>query len=585
MTEPARPAAAPRLQEHPGTFDALVEKLRRAGVALQSPILVREMRTLLRGRKFFASHILLLVVLAGVLLIAATTAGVSGDDPSKIGRLLFWSFVFGLGVVIIFLVPAFSCTALTTERETKTLDLLLTTTIRPWEVIWGKLLSALGVILLFMVSALPLVSVCFLFGGISPWDLAQLYLVVLFCTLVVSSMSLAVSAHCKESKSAVVISYVLTMVFLGVVLAGGIFLVESSTSGRGLDAFSGWFSGLHWSEQLLFVVVPQFLGGAIFALNFAAAANRLKPATANRSTNLRAIWLAFLLGGLLLYMLTLEVLASRGRLAKGDWSAMLVATMVIAALLLWPSSLYFSSEEVRLSPRLMEDTGRLKNLLVPLRIFMPGPATGLAYSAVSLVLVFGGMVWFGGASAASCGDGQAAWRNASAALPLGLFLAASAGLAALYSSLGLRHLPAGFAAFGTSVLLAFGPMIHLGCQEAINTSTAASTLWNLHYLSPVLAGMSAWGSGSDAWSMVTLFGPDPQASGPRQTPQEGVPLWVAAVLAYLVLNAVVWSVALIRVRRVQGRWKAELSRAQRESQSSAGCSAPEDTGRSARREG
>ena len=59
----------------------LVEKLRRAGVALESPILVREMRTLLRGRKFFASHMLLLTVLAGVLLIAATTAAASAEEP------------------------------------------------------------------------------------------------------------------------------------------------------------------------------------------------------------------------------------------------------------------------------------------------------------------------------------------------------------------------------------------------------------------------------------------------------------------------------------------------------------------------
>jgi hypothetical protein len=116
-------------------------------------------------------------------------------------------------------------------------------------------------------------------------------------------------------------------------------------------------------------------------------------------------------------------------------------------------------------------------------------------------------------------------------------------------------------------------MIHLGCQEAINTNTAASTLWNLHYLSPLIAAYSAWGGASGAWNTVTLFAPDPEAVGPPKQ-QEGIPLWVAAVLAYLVLNAVIWSVALIRIRRASRRWKTEISRARQESQSPTTSAAP-----------
>ena len=41
--------------------------------------------------------------------------------------------------------PVFSAGSVTSERERQTLDLLLTTLITPWQMLWGKLLSGLRV--------------------------------------------------------------------------------------------------------------------------------------------------------------------------------------------------------------------------------------------------------------------------------------------------------------------------------------------------------------------------------------------------------------------------------------------------------
>ncbi|GEM_PF-3358037 len=571
----APPAASPPASPLGARAAALVEKVRRAGVAVESPLLVRELRTLLRGRKFFVSHIIVLVVLSGVLLIAATTSAMTGSgDSSAVGTALFWSFVVGLGTVVIFLVPAFSCTALTTERESKTLELLLTTTIRPWEIVWGKLLSALVVILLFMVSALPLVTVCFLFGGISPWDLAMLYLGVTFCTMVVSSMSLAVSAFCRESKSSVVIAYVLTIVFLGLVFFGGAWMVDEFSGSRGLDAFRSWFSGLPWDEKAMLLIVPQFLGAGAFALNFAAAANRLKPATVNRTTGVRAIWLACLVGAVVLYMLGLHVAIEHSRLGGGDWEAVMILTLSLAAPFLWISALFFASDETRLSPRLMEDSERLGGLRLPLRIFMPGPASGLAFVAVCTALLLGGTGLYATSCAMAFSEGEVGWRYLQAALPAGLFVLTAAGIAAFLSGCGLKRTGAGFAAFGFSVLLAFGPLIHLGCRQAVAGDDAPSTLWNMHYLSPVLAMISGWaepGSGR----MVTFFAPD---EGQLPVPGEGLPLWLVSTAAYALLAMGVWALALTRIAVTRSRWKAELAAAQAAARPAAPAGPPAVTG-------
>lgn len=534
--------------------ERLGQKLRRLGVALQSPILVREMRALLRGRKFFVSHMLLLTVLAGVLLIAATTAaaGSENEDPAHVGRVLYWAFFVGLSVVIIFLVPAFSCTAITTEREGKTLDLLLTTTIRPWEVIWGKLLSAMTVILLFMASALPLVTVCFLFGGVSPWDLAVLYMLVLFGTLVVSSVSLSVSAHCQESKSSVVISYVLTliivvgMVAVYVAIAGALF--GSGTGGRGASAFSAVFTGYDWREQALIFLAPAFLGLSVFAGNFAAATNRLKPATANRSTNVRVIWMLFLMIALLFYWLTAFVETDLGKVTRGDWSDWLVWSLSVAAPLFWLGAIYFASEEALLPPRVAEDSARLNGPLLPLRIFMPGPLTGVAYAAFFVGLVLGGLTFFNSMFASDAGASEWAWQNLCAAVPLALFLLASASIAALFSSFGFTHRGAGLATFGATALLAFGPLILLAVKATTSTyGSTESTLWGGHYLSPVVAMVGAWGLAGDAWQVVKLPG------------GMEFPLWAVTSVAYGMLTAVVWATAGIRIYRLRARWQRSLS--------------------------
>ncbi len=525
-------------------------RIRRLGVALQSPILVREMRALLRGRKFFVSHMLLMTVLAGVLLIAATTAAAGArKDPAQVGKILFWAFCVGLSVVVIFLVPAFSCTAITTEREGKTLDLLLTTTIRPWEIVWGKLLSALVVILLFMASALPLVTICFLFGGVSPWDLAILYLGVLFSTLVVSSVSLAVSAHCKESKSSVVISYVLTLITVVLMsVAGATLSAAFFSGGRGAGAIAAVLTGYDWKEQLLLMVVPQFVGVAIFAGNFAAASNRLKPATANRSTNLRMIWTAFLLICLFFYTVSILVEGSLGKIAPGDWPVLTGVAMSCAAPLLWLGALYFPAEETILPPRVADDIDRLSGPLVPLRMFMPGPMTGVAYVVFFLIVALGGLAFCNSMCAGGAGNSEWMWRNVSAAVPLMLFLITTSAIAALFSSYGFTHRGAGLAAFGVTAVLAFGPLLLLWCEEAIS-GPATRTLWNMHYLSPVVAMASAWEGGGPSFRRVCLPG------------GAEVPLWGVTALTYALTSVGVWIWADLRVGRVRARWRRQLAAA------------------------
>src|SRR5438874_808670 len=67
--------------------------------------------------------------------------------------------------------PVFSAGSVTSERERETLDLLLTTIITPWQILWGKLIAGLrvsSVLTLFLMWPVLLDAQTTSPGGTSP---------------------------------------------------------------------------------------------------------------------------------------------------------------------------------------------------------------------------------------------------------------------------------------------------------------------------------------------------------------------------------------------------------------------------------
>lgn len=117
-----------------------------------------------------------------------------------------------IGYVVIFNMlvgPVFSAGSVTSERERETLDLLLTTTITPWQILWGKVIAGLrisSVLTLFL--AWPLLLACVMvmyywenivsvlaYAGIILTTCATTAIVAMFCSVMFrkTSMSLMTS--------------------------------------------------------------------------------------------------------------------------------------------------------------------------------------------------------------------------------------------------------------------------------------------------------------------------------------------------------------------------------------------------------
>src|SRR6185436_3331424 len=122
--------------------------------------------------------------------------------------------------------PVFSAGSVTSERERETLDLLLTTTISPWQILWGKLVAGLrvsSVLTLFLVWPVLLACVMVsLYWANLLSVLAYLSIVLITC-LTTAMVALFCSVIMKKSSIAMMSAYLVIILMFCAPLAVGFF--------------------------------------------------------------------------------------------------------------------------------------------------------------------------------------------------------------------------------------------------------------------------------------------------------------------------------------------------------------------------
>lgn len=69
-------------------------------------------------------------------------------------------------IMLLFIMPALTASSISGERERQTLELMLTTTMEPRDMVLGKLASSLVTMLVLAVSALPVQALVFVYGAL-----------------------------------------------------------------------------------------------------------------------------------------------------------------------------------------------------------------------------------------------------------------------------------------------------------------------------------------------------------------------------------------------------------------------------------
>lgn len=154
---------------------ALTPKPRRelSEILSQNPVMLKELRARMRGRRAFVLLTLylvllsLLVSLAYLIFLSSSSAVGTVGERQILGKAIF-GIVVGMQLLsVCFIAPALTAGAISSEREHQTYDLLRTTLLPARSLVMGKFLSGLIFVLLLLFAALPLQSLAFLFGGVA----------------------------------------------------------------------------------------------------------------------------------------------------------------------------------------------------------------------------------------------------------------------------------------------------------------------------------------------------------------------------------------------------------------------------------
>jgi ABC-type transport system involved in multi-copper enzyme maturation permease subunit len=191
------------------------------GVSFRNnPVLRRELIERVQGAKVVVFLTIWLALLTIILVLAyqgsvALNQGAQIDVTSlgRVGRQLFEWVLFGMLVLILFLVPGLTAGAITGERERQTLVPLQMTMMRPRDIILGKLSAALAFLVLLVVAALPLLGVSYLVGGLSILDIARGLAMLIFTGMVLGSVCIWISARMRRTTASTVTAYGLAFVF------------------------------------------------------------------------------------------------------------------------------------------------------------------------------------------------------------------------------------------------------------------------------------------------------------------------------------------------------------------------------------
>lgn len=138
-------------------------------------------------------------------------------DLSKIARigldLLHYYRIFSLLTIALF-VPVIGVSAISQEREAKTLDLMLTTPVPPLELVFSKAAASLSVVFVSIFATSPIIALTLSMGGVGPHDIVTLIVHQFILACISISVGLAMGARMPTFMLGLISSYSLLILLL-----------------------------------------------------------------------------------------------------------------------------------------------------------------------------------------------------------------------------------------------------------------------------------------------------------------------------------------------------------------------------------
>lgn len=197
-------------------------------------------------------------------------------DLSRLAEMYFGVYMVVQFLLVCLLTPAAVAGAVADEKERRTLEFLLATDLRDREILFGKLASRVGALLLFLLAGVPVLSAIQFFGGIDP-DLVVAGFAGTFTTaLALAALGIAASVLAKRARDAIALTYLAAIAYLIVSAFVHVMALSPAVRGETVEVFGYTIAAEDVTYPLVagnpFYMVPYVLetqvrrgGGGVFS--------------------------------------------------------------------------------------------------------------------------------------------------------------------------------------------------------------------------------------------------------------------------------------------------------------------------------
>lgn len=199
-----------------------------------NPVLKNEGRLATRNIRFSMMILVFISLLSmgAVILFKANVGDAMVQGINLSGNVVIYIVLaFIEAILLLFIVPALTSTAICSEREKQTLDILLSTNMSPLSIIIGKLISSVSKVVIMIIATMPVYAITFFIGGVNIGNIISLSLFFIVTTFFVGAIGLFVSTVIKTSKASTAITYGVTLfIFIAVLIISVICMVISANN-------------------------------------------------------------------------------------------------------------------------------------------------------------------------------------------------------------------------------------------------------------------------------------------------------------------------------------------------------------------
>lgn len=159
-------------------------------------------------------------------------------EMAKFAESFFMMFMEVQFIGVFLLTPAFAAGAIAEEKDRRTLDFLLATDLSDREIVLCKMASRVLSLALLVMTGLPILSLIQFWGGVDPDLVLSGFAATGLTMLSLAGLSILASVYTKKPRDAIVLSYLMVVIYLGISSIGYWMISSPRLGGKAMTAMA-----------------------------------------------------------------------------------------------------------------------------------------------------------------------------------------------------------------------------------------------------------------------------------------------------------------------------------------------------------